>query len=64
MKYRIPVRLTSLTLIDITLRGSNPRPGESTQRDPTLFPTITLTGFEVELLIPAPVGVAAAVKLT
>ena len=42
--------------------GFEPPTRESTQRDPARFPTMTLTGFEVTLLIPAPVGVAAAVK--
>ena len=46
------------------VRDSNPRPGDKIQRDPTLFPTMTFTVFEVVLLIPAPVGVAAAVKFT
>ena len=46
------------------VRDSNPRPGDLTQRDPTLVATMTFTGFEVVLLIPASVGVAAAVKFT
>ena len=36
----------------------------ATYRAPTLLPTMMLTGSEVALLIPAPVGVAAAVNET
>jgi len=41
--------------------GFEPPTRRLTQRVPILFATMTLTGFEVAPLIPAPVGVATAV---